>query len=151
MKTYYHVSRDIENIIDTFEPKVPESYLIHGHGNSDIKRVCISEDIMDCMNAISYIRDRDVYNEKISLYKPLRVYRFELDEEEIVQPEEVYNYGVYDALNNKECWSLKEIKPVESYIITPTYIATERLNPNRIALLEFEDGHFPDGIPDEDE
>jgi hypothetical protein len=135
MKIYYHVSRDIDIEIKVFVPKIPLAKL--PAENRNIKRVCISEHIMDCMNAINYIRDYDVYNKLEGKYKPLRVYKFELDEKEVMQPANVIQY-VHDALKNNECWSLNEIIPVNSFIIEPTYIATEEMSPIHIAYLDFD-------------
>lgn len=136
MKTYYHVSRDIKNEIKEFHPKVPSSFLVGGNENRNIQRVCLAEDFQDCMNAINYLLDRDVYDEETG-YKPIRVYRFELDENEVLHPEEV-SCHVYDALVNKECWSLKPIVPVESFILKPTYIATSNVSPVHIGYMDFD-------------
>lgn len=136
MKTYYHVSRDIKNIVKTFHPRIPSSFLVGGNENRDIKRVCLAEDFIDCMNAINYLLDSDVYNEQQG-YKLLRVYKFELDEQYIVPSEEVHRY-VYDALINKECWSLREISPSDSFIIQPTYISTGNISPVHISYMDFD-------------
>ncbi len=99
----------------------------------------LAEDFLGCMNAINYILDGDVYNEETNLYKPLRVYRFILREDEVIHSEELYHqYGVHDAIINKECWSLKEISPVQSFIIVPTYIARASWSPVHIEYMDFE-------------
>lgn len=138
MKTYYHVSRDYKTVIEKFVPCVPSSFLVSGGEDRSVKRVCVSEDFLNCMNAINYYADKDVYDEYTGKYKPLRVYQFELDENEVIPPEEVYKHSVHDALINKECWILKEVVPVTSFIIQPTYLTTGKLSPIHITYMDFD-------------
>ncbi|MFF2532380.1 hypothetical protein ACFVS2_26060 [Brevibacillus sp. NPDC058079] len=138
MKTYYHVSREIHKEIQIFVPKIPNSFLVTGNENRCIKRVCVSEHIIECMNAINYYADKDMYDPLSETYKPLRVYKFELDEREVVPPEEVYQQGVHDAIINKECWVLNEVRPTKTFIIQPTYLATGNISPIHIAYMDFE-------------
>ncbi|WPS85635.1 hypothetical protein SMD22_00820 (plasmid) [Brevibacillus halotolerans] len=138
MKTYYHVSRDIHNKIEVFVPRIPDSFLVTGNENRKIKRVCVSEHIIECMNAINYYADKDVYDPITETYKPLHVYEFQLDEVEVVPPEEVYKHGVHDAIINKEFWVLKEVSPAKSFIIEPTYLATGDISPIHIAYMDFD-------------
>lgn len=70
-------------------------------------------------------------------YKPVKVYEFELEEDELVHPEDVFEY-VPDAIVHGEFWRLKEIKPVRSFLIKPTYIATSEYSPITVAMLDFD-------------
>lgn len=131
----YHVSRNLEHI-DKFVPRIPKSSLPMTE-NRDIKRICLSEHIELCLGAISYNMDYDLYDEYEG-YKKLRVYEFEIDEADIIKPEEVSKY-VLDATTTREYWYTKgDLIPDKSYLIQPTFFVNGRTYINMIEMLEYE-------------
>lgn len=131
-KKYYHMSRELDKDIDVFTPRIPSSMAIHEERQTT--RVCISEHFENCLSSISYVMDGLDENGE---YKPIKVYEFELEEDELVHPEKVYKY-VPDAIVHGEFWSLKEIRPIRSFIIKPTYISTSNISPITVAMLDFD-------------
>lgn len=138
-KVYYHVSFHIDKIIKTFQPKVPTSSL----PTEDIKipRVCICENIHECLNGMAYASNymyMESYNSGLTDYAMVRVYEFEIDENEIVKSEDIVKY-VPDAIRTKELWSLKEITPIRNYLILPTFLYQKDTYPYDIFEFEYED------------
>lgn len=131
-KKFYHMSRELDKDIEVFIPRIPSSMAIHEERQT--ARVCISEHFENCLSSISYVMDGLDDNGE---YRPLKVYEFELEENELVHPEEVFKH-VPDAIIHREFWSLKEIKPVRSFVIKPTYIATSDRSPITVAMLDFD-------------
>lgn len=122
-KKYYHISNKITKDIKEFIPRIPATAL--PTEDHSVDRVCLCENIIECFNAVCYIDNYLKYNvHSNSEYRKMKVYEFILDDTEITSPEKVLAY-VPDALHNKECWATKIIKPINSYVITPTYFQVE--------------------------
>lgn len=136
---YYHVSWDYKNLINVFVPKVPKSTL--PIEDATIPRVSLCKNIYECLNGIGYLANyscMDYFKKLDTDYMPIRVYEFDLDDKDILNSKEIVKY-VPDALRTKEIWSIKEIKPIKSYIILPTYFYQEDKFPYDIVDFEFED------------
>lgn len=134
-KTYYHVSRDVNNIIEKFTPRTIGASGLPGEDRT-IPRVCLCLDMHSCLNGVYYTHDNDCHRSNRG-YKRVRFYEFELEETDVLPPEQVQKY-VADALKTRECWSLKEIKPTKSYIIKPTWLAQEDKYPFYIVDWNFD-------------
>lgn len=101
----YHLSTDLnEPRVKTFVPRIPD---VNNGEDRTIPRVCLSDNLIGCIQAIvgysSLVSDRGIF----------RLYEIEtskLQETRIVHPETVFSkYGVVDALENREYWYLDSI------------------------------------------
>lgn len=118
----YHISENIYENIETFNPRIPLSIL--KEEDSSINRVCIAKSIQDCLSAINYhISVNYMFNEleENESYvgnRIVRVYEFDINEKD----ENLLNYNqiskyVPDSIQTKEYWYLKPLTPVKSYLI----------------------------------
>lgn len=138
MAKYFHISRDIDKDIKIFVPRSVSQFSgsILGEDTST-KRVSICENIHECLNGLSYSHDEEAYDKVSGRFRLLKVYEFELDPGDVV-PYTDLTGKVPDALQTKECWSIKEIEPVNSYIIELTYFHVEDKYPYLIRDVEYE-------------
>lgn len=129
MKKYYHVSFDIENIIEKFIPKLQNGLL---NEDNITKRVCVADTLEGCLFATPmyhYIKNIDEPYEAMLYYRinketnnggiVVRLYEFERESDEfLIKNEElILNKLVPDAYLSGEAWITKEIKPTNSYLI----------------------------------
>lgn len=134
MEILWHVSFD-KVPEGRFMPRIPENRINQGEyiENDTIKRVCFSNSIENCINAmpcggfaalgLNEMKKRD--------YSPIFYgYPLFLDgEREVLEPSEVKKY-VYDAEFNKEYWLTSEIqiKPVVLEMQSLEYSMKETIN-----------------------
>lgn len=109
---FYHVS--LEKIKDnTLSPRIPMQM---GEGeNNQINRICVSTSIEQCLGSIPQAHELH-YLIKDNYYPgiPCLLYVFLIPKkiistENIVYPQQVFNYGVEDALINDEHWILDTV------------------------------------------
>lgn len=136
MKIFYHVSTEYEKNIEVFVPGLDFSKA-KGE-NTEIPRVCVSEDIMGCIKATPMsgyftgeILDFDFicpysYMEMMHHIPRLKtegflakVYVFNVDDSVKIMSNEdiIKNKYVPDALNTGECWIMEPIKPSDYFYI----------------------------------
>lgn len=101
----YHLSTDLnEPRVKTFIPRIP---VVNDYEDTTIPRVCLSDNLIGCIQAIVG------YSELLSDKGIFRLYEVEtskLQETRIVHPETVFSkYGVGDALENREYWYLDSV------------------------------------------
>lgn len=142
MATYYHISLDLSHN-GNFSPKVPRDR--YTTEDSYTKRVCVSDSIAGCLNAIP---DGLLFTEEYHGY--FKLFEIETDKlgisnNEIVQPLSLYeNNGVYDALLTGEHWILSAFNvPKEKQFIcnlmwhedfSRISLTLEQLNKLRLSL-----------------
>lgn len=119
---YYHLSLNINNLIDKFYPRIPDIEKMVETENREMKRICLSNSIENCLSAVwwgaSHLRDS--MNEDFELL--IRVYEFDLstvNKKNIITSDELYKKDfVRDAFFTNEIWVINEnIVPVKTYII----------------------------------
>lgn len=100
----YNVTFDLTNTNDILTPTIPESA---GNGeNKDIKRVCLTDSIEHCMQAIASC-NREVKKGAKFIVKEVDVEESEL----LIAPDFLFNEKyVPDALENNEYWYLDNLK-----------------------------------------
>lgn len=106
----YHISIvELKENELNFIPRVPESRMITE--NDSIKRICFSDDITTCLNAMSNIQQ--VLWKSYTNDSNIKLFVYAIDENKLnnnlLNPSEVYKY-VPDALENNEYWVLEEVK-----------------------------------------
>lgn len=123
--TVYHVSNDVEKIIEEFIPRIPRREVrADKFEDSSTPRVCVSANIPGCITGKPKIGNEEVLD---AIY---RVYEFDVDfvtsDNSLVGYYELYERGlVNDALATKEYWITKPIKPIRTYIINVKKISME--------------------------
>lgn len=120
--TVYHLSSDINNIIEEFVPRIPyDSPFIDE--NKTIPRICVSLNIPGAMTG----KPKKVAEQVLG--EVYRVYEFDIDyphDPDYVGYRTIYeNEYVKDALLTKECWLTRRIKPTRTYLIKITKISQE--------------------------
>ena len=133
-KKFYHISYETNNTIECFVPRIPNDKMLGE--NDTIKRVCVSDDLQKCFNAISW--QDDLENEEIEI---VRVYEFNLDNDaDILDNEYLYKNGlVDDSMITNEYWILKEIKPSKVYDIKISCCAFEPIGIIPYNMLDKDD------------
>jgi len=118
MRTFYHLSLVP---VDEFIPGVPTYRRPEEDGT--MKRICLSDSIENCLSAVSWFGSssapEDIMTEVGS--KIIFVYEFEIEENLLKTPEEVYIIGnVCDAILNQEYWYIGEenLIPKNAYSIS---------------------------------
>ena len=132
----YHISRELNKDIKEFIPKVRDSSLGFGE-DREIARICLSDELEKCLGAISYILDKDVYDGETDRFKVVKVYEFDIDDNDVIPPEKTHKY-VPDALLTHEYWYVKgNLKPSRTFFIRPTYYIRGKYV-NMLDYLEYE-------------
>ena len=140
----FHMSLEVDEIIEEFVPRVPEMRLNSEDGET--KRVCVSKSIKGGLSGIPNIVSRleEQFDEDNN--PRVRVYEFEYDEtsENFIDSDTLYEKDlVMDSLETEECWILEKVKPVRTYIISIegfTVACTDRISyENSKLIVENED------------
>jgi hypothetical protein len=108
----YHISFDIKNIIYEFEPLIPKEIL--ELENNTIKRICVSNNIANCLSAIpardEILNDFEIKQVSGDLPK-FMIYEF--DEGDIINgnllDSNFIRQYVQDAEMNNELWIVNQI------------------------------------------
>lgn len=140
----YHVSTEIFKDIKIFNPRIPKSRL--KNEDATIPRVCISDDIKNCLNGMCYmekywkyltddLESNQYFIDDVCL-RLLKVYEFEVDNNDSIKsPKYLYdNNLVPDSNITNEYWSLRELRPIKSYLIKITDLEYE----DKISELKYE-------------
>lgn len=119
----YHVSDNIDNIIEEFIPRIPrEDTRVDKSEDNVTPRVCVSANIPGCITAKPKTRDEKILG---GIY---RVYEFDVDfdDKNLICYRELYEKGlVNDALLSKEYWITTPVKPIKTYLIKINRITME--------------------------
>lgn len=122
---YYHISLDVDNVINEFIPRVPE--MRYPGEDSSIQRIALSTSIDGCLSAVPWGGRKlenistgifDMTEEEIHCI--FRVYEFEYNQFEknnFISTDELLKEGlVMDANNSDECWVINQsLKPLKTY------------------------------------
>lgn len=102
---FYNITFDLNNRDKVLKPYIP--YSASDKENRTIKRVCITDSVEHCMQAIA-TGNREVYKGSPFV---LRVVEIVKSNNQLVYPDKLVSCGyVPDALENKEYWYLKPIQ-----------------------------------------
>lgn len=118
----YHISNDIDNIIEEFEPRIPldPTFL---EENKTIPRICVS------LSLSGAITGKPKNSSEKILGEIYRVYEFDVDYPDnpnIIDYRTLYeNELVIDSILTKEYWITEKIKPIKTYLIKITKISQE--------------------------
>ena len=104
--TLYNVTFNIKDKRNILEPSIPDSA---GDGeNKTIKRVCLTDSIAHCMQAIA-VGNRDIRVGATLIIREVSLKN--LDKKLLISPRELKERGlVPDALENNEFWYLGKVK-----------------------------------------
>lgn len=135
---FYHVSKDLSQVISVFEPRIPRSENRMDGENDSIPRICLAKSLEDCLSAMpegGYALEDSEEPHYIRLY---------LFDEEQIQPEnimsstELYFSGyVQDAWVTGEYWVVEQslvptrildIQINEIEVIDAPYVSPEAFN-----------------------
>lgn len=120
----YHLSLDIENNIEVFQPDIPSA--IRKDEDACHVRVCLSDSIEGCLSAVpwggSHLNYRLMPNANGEEVLPIKVYEFDIapcDEKHLLlSPQDLWvNDLVRDAVYTNEYWGIRPMIPTNSYII----------------------------------
>jgi hypothetical protein len=123
---FYHISLDVENIIEEFSPQVPTMRYQEEDGTKP--RISLSTSIEGCLSGVPW-GGRKLESVSTSIFEMtdgevfcvFRVYEFDrkkIDSKNLILTNKLLNEGlVMDANNSDECWVVNQtIKPIKSYI-----------------------------------
>ena len=127
----YHVSEHIFKSIKEFIPRIPKSRLVNEDDKTN--RICVGLSIENCLCGLHYevfsrellVENKYLFSvgenkqdcyEFVDGFRSMKVYEFECNPEDIIKPNEL-THLVPDALQTKEHWLTKKIKPIKEYII----------------------------------
>lgn len=119
-----HVSRNPK--IKRFNTRVPK-YRV-ANENAVIRRICGSDKVENCIASFPYRSDLVVSTRVTGKSSYLCVYEFDVEEKDILSPEEVFKAGVPDAIAHSEYWILKNITPSSRKIINISKFRLSRYN-----------------------
>lgn len=128
--TFFHLTLDIDNIIQEFTPRIPseESALLCGE-ELETPRICITPSLEGCLSAVPWggIVFEDIMEDygHYLASKPIRVYEFDLSDipqKNIITPDILYkNDWVRDAEFTQEHWVINQnLIPIRTYVIQVT-------------------------------
>lgn len=130
-KKLYHISFNILNEIELFEPSIPSEKVRLLNEDNCTPRICLAPTIKDCLNAIPnggrYFKETYMLSENNS--KPFVVYEFDtnqIEKENFLDSESLFESNkLPDALLTNECWVINQnLVPSNSkkYIVTDLII-----------------------------
>lgn len=118
----YHVSDNIDTIIEEFIPRIPREDTRTDFEDSVTPRVCVSANIPGCITGKPKTKDEEILG---GIY---RVYEFDVDfsDDNLICYYDLYEMGlVNDALLSKEYWITSPVKPIKTYLIKIDHISME--------------------------
>lgn len=133
-KTLYHISRDFEENIETFIPRIPTRRA--GDEDKTILRICTSDTLEGCMIAhpnlwyhmyeypeADYACPYEMMDRIVTLldYEAeqgflVKIYEFQVEKEHVMFPQELKEKGLLPDVDfTNEHWIIKETKPHQVY------------------------------------
>lgn len=111
MKLFY-IDDNVNKVINKFELRVPQSRMTGE--DSKTLRVCASKSLSGCLSAVPWQEDIEYMDDNCIL----RVYEFEVSDEDVINSEYLYeNALVDDAMITEEYWIMKSVVPAKIYDI----------------------------------